>query len=112
MLKRLLIFSFALGSFSVQAQNFTHQDTLRGSITPERAWWDLTFYKLNIQVDPRQKTLKGSNTIRYKVLQPAQVMQIDLQPPMKLEKAVQNGKELSIKTDGNAHFITLSEPQS
>jgi aminopeptidase N len=112
MLKRcLFLFSFASASFNAQAQTFTHQDSLRGSITPERVWWDLTFYKLNIKVDPEAKTLKGSNTIQYKVLQPAQVIQIDLQPPMKMEKALQNGRELAIKTDGNAHFITLTEPQ-
>src|SRR5687768_13940622 len=101
MLKRFLfIFTFATGSFVAQAQTFTRQDSLRGSITPERAWWDLTFYQLNLKADPDAKTLKGSNTIHYKVLKPAQVMQIDLQPPMKLEKALQNGKELAIKTEG------------
>ena len=111
MLKRLLILSLSLGIFNCEAQTFTHQDTLRGSITPERAWWDLTFYKLNISVDPEAKTLKGSNTIQFKTVQPGQVMQIDLQPPMKIEKALQNGRELSIKTDGNAHFISLLEKQ-
>ena len=25
-----------------QEYEFTKQDTLRGSVTPERAWWDLT----------------------------------------------------------------------
>ena len=27
---------------------FTHADTLRGSNTPERAWWDVTFYDLHV----------------------------------------------------------------
>src|SRR6478609_1615158 len=113
MLKRpLLLILFAFAALSCQAQEFTHQDTLRGSITPERAWWDLNFYHLKIAVDPATKSLKGSNVIRYKVLQPAQVMQIDLQPPMKLEKVTQNGRELAVKTDGNAHFITLQEKQN
>ncbi|HKB45279.1 MAG TPA: hypothetical protein VKC90_12850, partial [Chitinophagaceae bacterium] len=30
---------------------FTHQDTLRGSITPERAWWDVLRYDLSITPD-------------------------------------------------------------
>ena len=50
------------------SQVFTRQDTLRGSITPERAWWDLTYYHLDIEVDPENKLIKGSNTIQYKVL--------------------------------------------
>ncbi|WP_370478291.1 M1 family metallopeptidase [Tamlana flava] len=90
---------------------FTRQDTLRGSITPEREWWDLTYYHLDIKVDPDDKFISGKNTIQYKVLKNQSVMQIDLQPPMKLSKAVQNGKELEIKNDGNAHFIKLSENQ-
>ncbi|MFC5272029.1 M1 family metallopeptidase [Adhaeribacter terreus] len=112
MLKRFLfILPFAFAAFSCNGQQFTRQDTLRGSITPERAWWDLNFYRLKIKVDPGSKSISGSNLIRYKVLQPAQVMQIDLQPPMKLEKVTQNGRELQVKTDGNAHFITLQEKQ-
>ena len=84
---------------------------MRGSITPERAWWYLNFYHLNIKVDPATQSVAGSNVIRYKVLQPAQVMQIDLQLPLKIEKVTQNGRDLKVKSDGNAHFITLQEKQ-
>jgi len=38
-------------------------------------------------------------------------MQIDLQPPLMLSKAVQNGKSLKIVKDGNAHFIELADKQ-
>ena len=41
-----------LSSLISVSQNFTRQDTLRGSITPQRAWWDLTYYHLDILVDP------------------------------------------------------------
>jgi hypothetical protein len=33
----------------------TRQDTLRGSITPEREWWDLTYYHLDIKVEPSRR---------------------------------------------------------
>ncbi|NRD19713.1 M1 family metallopeptidase [Winogradskyella eckloniae] len=91
--------------------NFTRQDTLRGSITPEREWWDLTYYHLDIEVLPEEKFISGKNTIQYKVLQSQQVMQIDLQNPLKITKVLQNGKVLDVKHDGNAHFITLLETQ-
>jgi aminopeptidase N len=91
---------------------FTRQDSIRGSITPEREWWDLTYYHLDIKVDPDNKFISGKNTIQYKVLKENSVMQIDLQPPMKLLKATQNGKELKIKHDGNAHFISLTDSQN
>ncbi len=94
-----------------EKQKFTHQDTLRGSITPEREWWDLSYYHLDIEVDPDKKFIKGKNTIQYKVLYPHSVLQIDLQSPLKIIKAVQNNTELKVKSDGNAHFISLIEDQ-
>ena len=38
-------------------------------------------------------------------------MQIDLQNPLKLTKAVQDNSELEIIHDGNAHFIKLIKHQ-
>ena len=99
-----LIIFLITTTLSVEAQslleeknNFTRQDTLRGSLTPERVWWDLTHYKLDIKVDPDNKFISGTNTIQYKVLLKHNVMQIDLQSPLKLTKATQFGKELQIK---------------
>lgn len=103
---------------STQAQlltdknSFTRQDTLRGSITPEREWWDLTYYHLDIKVNPDNKFISGKNTVQYKVLKTDSVLQIDLQPPLNLTKATQNGKELHINHDGNAHFIHLEDSQN
>lgn len=103
----------------VQAQDllsdkirFTKQDTLRGSITPERAWWDLTYYHLDVKVDLDTKFISGKNTIQYKVLESHSVMQIDLQPPMRITKITQNGKALQVNSEGNAHFITLLDKQN
>jgi hypothetical protein len=76
---------------------FTHQDTLRGSITKERAWWDLKYYHLDIRVNPGDRTITGSNTIRYTVLTEGNRMQIDLQEPMNISKVTQNGKELKFE---------------
>ncbi|MGJ8550266.1 M1 family metallopeptidase [Winogradskyella wichelsiae] len=94
-----------------EKNNFTHQDTLRGSITPEREWWDLTYYHLDVEVKPDAKFISGKNTIQYKVLKPHQVMQIDLQPPLQITKVLQDGEELQIRHDGNAHFVTLINQQ-
>ena len=91
--------------------NFNRQDSLRGSITKERIWWDLTYYHLDITVDPENRTIKGSNEISYTVIDSYSQMQIDLQEPLNLIKAEQNGEELVIRRDGNAHFITLKAKQ-
>ena len=106
----LLLSSFSSLSYS-QDYNFTKQDTLRGSITPERSWWDLAYYHLNISVKPDEKKLIGSNTITYNVLKSSKKMQIDLQPPLKITKIEQNGKLLNFESIGNAHFIQLVDNQ-
>lgn len=95
----------------VEKKEFTEQDTLRGTITPERAWWDLNYYHLDIEVKPDEKYIAGKNTIRYKVLTEKQVLQVDLQPPLKIEKVTQDGKTLSVNSNGNAHFVTLKKKQ-
>ena len=103
--------AFLASIISVQAQTFTEQDTLRGSITPERAWWDLNYYHLDIEVKPDEKFITGSNTIRYKVLNEEQVLQVDLQPPLKIEKITQDGRTLDFKSKVNAHFVKLEKQQ-
>nr|WP_238934938.1 M1 family metallopeptidase [Aurantibacter crassamenti] len=95
------------------AQEFTEQDTLRGSITPERAWWDLNYYHLNLEVNPDKKFISGSNTIRYKVLENKKnLLQFDLQPPLKIDKVTQDGKVLKVTSKGNAHFVHLKKKQN
>ncbi|MCF0056889.1 M1 family metallopeptidase [Dyadobacter sp. CY356] len=115
MFKKLLSFCLVVTPFFAFAQKkqtvFTHADTLRGSITPERSWWDLTYYHLNVKPNAKDSTLTGSTLINYKVLKPNQVIQIDLQEPLKIEKVVQDGQTLTYKRDGNAFFITLTKKQ-
>lgn len=110
-MKTYLCLAFLLLISGASAQNFTRQDTLRGSITQERSWWDLTHYHLDIEVNPDNKWIEGKNTIQYTVLEPYSVMQIDLQSPLLIEKVTQNGKELTVTSEGNAHFISLTKKQ-
>ena len=108
-----LIFFFLLFNLNSYSQdyNFTKQDTLRGSITPERAWWDLVYYHLDISVKPDEKFIEGSNTITYNVLNSSDRLQVDLQSPLKITKVEQNGNLLDFESQGNAHFIKLLDKQ-
>jgi len=105
-----LVFLLQLAA-SAQTYIFTHDDTLRGSITKERAWRAFPFYNLNVRVQPQDSTLNGSVTVRYKVLQPYQTLQIDLQRPMNISRVTQDGQTLSFRRDGNAFFIDLVKKQ-
>ena len=115
----LRFFFIVVCALNLQAQgllseknNFSRQDTLRGAITPERIWWDLTYYHLEITVDPDNKYISGKNTIKYTVLNVYQTMQIDLQTPLNITKVMQDGKELEVIHEGNAHFIKLTKEQT
>jgi aminopeptidase N len=89
----------------------THADTLRGSITPQRAWWDVTFYDLHVAVNPADSSIRGWNGIGYRVVSSAQEMQIDLMTPLEVDSMVQDGRALAYRRDGNAFFVTLASPQ-
>ena len=116
--KSLIILCFFFTYFTIFGQglmeqkvNTTRQDTLRGSITEERSWWDLTYYHLDIKVLPEKKFISGSNTVGYKVLENKKLMQIDLQEPMRITSITSKGKKLKFFRDGNAYFIKMNKRQ-
>jgi len=87
------------------AERYTRADSLRGSNTPERAWWDAVFYDLHVRVNPADSSIAGDNGITYRVLQPARDMQIDLQVPLDVDSMVQDGRKLSYRRDGNVFLV-------
>src|SRR5437773_2918374 len=68
-------------------QQFTHQDTLRGSIGPEREWWDVLHYDLHVTPDYSNRSIAGQTTIQYRITRDkySDYMQIDLQQPLKID---------------------------
>lgn len=107
-------FSFIISASSCNAQplsqkkSFTRQDTLRGSITPERAWWDVTHYAIEVIPDFNSKSLQGSNRISFLATSSGNKMQIDLQQPMKITSVEHSGKQLEFTRDGNVYFVTFN----
>ncbi|MDB9796439.1 M1 family metallopeptidase [Flavobacteriaceae bacterium] len=109
-----LLFIFIMLGYGVTAiaqEKFTLADELRGSITPQRAWWDLQHYSIEVDVFAQTKSLSGTNTITYRVLSPNSTMQIDLQEPMRIDLVTQNGEKIEIESIGNAHFLDLKQTQ-
>lgn len=111
--KFLLVLLFCLPTLTyAQSTSFSRQDTLRGSITPERSWWDLTYYHLKVSVHPKDSSLQGVNTVQYKVVASPKRMQIDLQPPMQIDRVEQAGQPLIFKRDGNLYYIEIPGGQT
>ncbi len=109
----LALLGLAVGQLQAQVgSTFTHADTLRGWFTsPGRVWWDVTFYDLHVAIHPADSSIQGYNGISYRVLQPAQEMQIDLMVPLEVDSMVQDGQAVAFRRDGNAFFAALTAPQ-
>ena len=87
-------------------------DTLRGSYTtPWRSWWDVTFYDLHVAVSPSDSSIRGWNSITYRVLSAPKELQVDLMEPLQIDSVVQDGRELRFRREGAAFFVTTVAPQ-
>jgi aminopeptidase N len=107
----LLTGTLGPGRAAAQDAAFTRADTLRGSITPERAWWDVIFYDLHVRLDPSDSTVRGWNGITYRVTGRAREMQIDLQAPLAVDSVLQEGRRLRFRREGHAVLVQPTERQ-
>lgn len=106
----LAVFNIAAAQgLTTQKKEYTHADTLRGSLRPERTCFDVTFYELNIKIDTAARTVTGSNRIVFNVLQDFKTLQLDLFENMKVLNITMAGKELKYRRDGNAMFVEMPE---
>ena len=105
----LLFLSVSVFSIAQQKKLFTRADTLRGSITPERAWWDVLRYDITVKPDYINKTTEGKNVITYKVLNDhhPNVMQIDLQDTLRIDSIVLHHNKLAFSKDGNVWHVKM-----
>ncbi len=85
----LLLGALAFTHAHVQAQvmdgahkAFTHADTLRGSIGPDRAWWNVVYYDVTVKPDIPKRTIEGVTAIAFVAVAEGHRMQVDLQQPL------------------------------
>ncbi|MFA7616378.1 MAG: M1 family metallopeptidase [Moheibacter sp.] len=116
-MKYSLLF-FLLLSLGLNAQifnsksEFSRQDSLRGTNTEYRDWWDVLRYDIIVEPDFDNKSIKGSTRISFKVIKESenQILQIDLQQPMEIVKtSFKDGKVKSIEREGNVYFLTFDK---
>lgn len=114
-MKKLLLLSILISGVS-QAQFFeeakpTKVDTLKGSNTEFRNFWDVKKYDIVLEPNFEAKSIKGSNkislTIEKDILNP--VFQIDLQSPMKADKITASFPIADKKVDGDFIFISTKK---
>lgn len=105
---QLLFAGTAEAQLMAEKNKFTRQDTLRGSLMPERTWWDVTMYQLEVTPNFHKFTLSGKNTIFFHIVKkPKERMQLDLQEPLLIDSARLNNVPVTFSRDGNAWYINL-----
>ena len=92
-----------------QETAISRQEMLRGSVTPEREWWDVLHYDLSVQFMPDRRMIQGSNVITFKTLKPGTKMQIDLQTPLNITKITRGSSELKFEREGNVFWVTFDK---
>ena len=95
------------GQLLHQTRKLTKQDTLRGSITPERAWWDVVCYRVAINTDYEKKSIEGKCEIQFRVLKEGTRMQVDLQQPMTISRAYNETGQLNFTREGNVYYLNF-----
>lgn len=94
---------------SNRQNGFTRADTLRGKLTPLRTCYDVSFYHLDVKVDIANKSISGSNQMRFRVVEPFNQMQVDLYANMQIHRIVYGKKELPFTREYNAVFVQFPE---
>ncbi|MDN5479795.1 MAG: M1 family metallopeptidase [Chryseobacterium sp.] len=99
------------GQFFEKDKVFTKQDTLKGSNTSFRNFWDVKKYDLSVEPDFKQKSIKGYNKISFEITKDIAdpVFQIDLQKPMKADKVEGDFPIANYKQDGDFIFVTAKK---
>ena len=104
-----------LFSVSAMAQDSgvlaTTEDSLRGSITAERDWWEVVYYDLNVTVQTEDSSITGYNHITYRVTKEPRRMQIDLRDPLTIDQIQQEGQTLDFKRSKNSYAYLVEMPK-
>lgn len=101
----LLAFTAAAQPDFYKDYSFTEADTLRGMLRPERTCYDVTWYGLNLKVEPDKKFISGFVDIAFNAVEDFNRLQIDLYDNMKISKIEMAGKELTYNRRFNAVFV-------
>lgn len=111
----ILLFLMISVAYPTMAQDSgllgTKEDSLRGSITPQRAWWEVKFYDLHVTVQPADSFITGYNNITYRVTGKPRLMQIDLQDPLQIDQIKQGGQKLEYHRVNNSYAYMIKVPE-
>lgn len=115
-MKKLLLLSvlamgFSNAQFFESPEKFTKTDSLKGSNTQFRNFWDVKKYDIVLEADFDKKSIKGSNKISIEIEKDVKdpTFQIDLQNPMKADKIKASFPIANQKVEGDFIFLSTKK---
>ena len=90
--------------------SFNRKDSVKGFLDKYRKGYDVTFYDLNLTLDPVHKKLGGEVSIGFRALENLEILRFDLFKNLKIHSVTMSGKRLSFKRNERAVYVALNEP--
>ncbi len=88
----------------------TRAEVLRGAYGPYRANNDLLYYHLDLRVDPEDKSIRGDNLVRFRMLAEGSRIQLDLSDVFVIDGISSENHPLQYTRDSGALFINFPAP--
>ncbi len=95
--------------FLISQTNFSHQDSLRGTLNSYRTWWDVMQYDITVQPNFEAKTIQGTTAILIKKTGDKNILQLDLHKALSVDSIFigETPKRLRFTRDENVVLIDL-----
>lgn len=104
-----LRYLFFVISITVVGQEFTKKDSLRGALLPERVWFDVDYYHLNLDINTNAKLISGFNDIHFTVLSHSKIMQLDLFEHMIIDSVVYLNETCTFFREHDSFYIEFPQ---
>jgi aminopeptidase N len=104
---------FAASSLAAQtapSAQPTPGQVLLGEYGPYRANNDLLHYTLTVRVNPDESSIAGDNQVRFRMLETASRIQLDLTKDLNVDKVLFAGKPVQITRQDDSFFVDFPHP--
>ncbi len=117
--RRMLLCLFLGGSWlavwshtvlaQTSGQAFARQDSLRGTLAPDRACYDVIYYDLHLKIHLAERRINGYNAISFRAVEDFTTIRVDLFEDFKIDRIIYNNYPLGFRREGAAIVINFKQ---
>jgi aminopeptidase N len=89
--------------------HFNRKDHIAGYLDEDRSGYDVTFYDLNLSLDPDKRKLAGEVTICFKALKKLKTIRFDLYRNLDIKSILFQGKDIPSDRYKKAVYVTFPD---